>query len=113
MAIQTTTIAITGTATKQVVAVDDIRRRYITVYSHTGSCEVSIGDGVHATMAMILAQGNLLQFERINGSKINYTGVGTELHITTGTGANTVLTFDKAVLTYGGYTLFFNPITNL
>ncbi len=113
MAIQTTTIAVTGGASAVDVAARDFHRKYITVYAATGSCKVSFGDSDHATTSKTLAEGNLIDLNVINGSRVQYSGADTELQVTTGIGSNTVLTSDKVVLTYDGVTLFYRAASKL
>lgn len=113
MAILTTTIAVDGIEDIPVeVAVQDDHRKYITLYARTGSCKVSLGDVDHETGSLIIAQGNQLDLERINGSRVLFSKEDTNdalLHVTTGIGDNTVLTSDDKVLTYNGTVLYHNP----
>lgn len=100
--VQITSNAITGDATAQTVAVKDHTRRYLALYSQTGNCVISVGDGVHATNAITLAQGNMFELAVNSISKVEYSGAGTVLVTLTDLSARVVLTSDGYVLTSDG-----------
>ena len=105
--VKTVTNALTGTATAQVVALDDDKRAYMAMYAQTGSCLVSFGDGVHATTAITLAQGNYFETAVNVLDKVTYSGNGTTLLVIQDIDSKICLTSDAVMLSYDGEPVYY------
>jgi len=112
--VRTTTLSINGAAAEaeQVVAVADPKRKYIGIYSHTGSCKVSLGEGDHASTYITIAQGNLFELAINTIDKITFSTTGAVLRIIQDINSNVSLTSDSLILTYDGYNLYYNVSIN-
>ena len=109
MSTKVNTIKVDGGASAVQVAVEDGHRSYLGLYAQTGSCVVSIGDGVHADTAITIAQGNIFEPQPNYGDEVYYSGATTTLLVITDRNRPTVITYEAVVLTYGGTVLtYFN-----
>lgn len=102
--IMTNTIVVNGAAAEasQVVAVRDLKRKYIGLYARTGSCKVSLGEVTHADAHMIIAEGNILELAVNTLDKIEFSTTGTVLHVIQDRDSKIVLAYDNLVLTSDG-----------
>lgn len=103
--VRTTTSRFNGAAAEaeQVIAVADHRRKYIGLYSMTGNCKVSFGEGAHATTYFTIAAGNLLELAINPLDKVTFSTTGTVIQVIQNVNSAVVLSSDYLVLTTDGY----------
>lgn len=102
MGIKTNTTRIDGDASEVVAAVEDGHRQYLGLYAQFGSCIISVGNGVHATEAITIAQGNIFEPSIAFGDIIYYSGANTQLLVINDIDRLTILTYTNLPLTYDG-----------
>jgi len=114
MSVDTTTVVINGAATEaaQVVAVADHKRKYIGLYSKTGTCKFSLGEGTHADDYMSLAQGNYFEMAVNYGDKVTFSTTGAVLHVVQDIDSNVALTSDNLVLLSDSVTMTYSQAAN-
>jgi len=97
----TTTVVINGAAAEaaQVVAIADRRRKYIGLYSKTGTCKFSVGEQAHAGSYMSLAQGHYFEMAVNYGDKVTFSTTGAVMHVIQDIDSNVALTSDSLILT--------------
>jgi hypothetical protein len=107
---RTTTVVVNGAAGEavQVVAIRDLKRQYVGLYSQLGSCKISIGEGNHANESFVIAAGNLYELQANTLDQISYSTTGTILNIIQDRDSYVTMTYDFLVLTYDGSTIAYN-----
>lgn len=103
----TTTSSFNGAAAEasQVVAVADDKRKYIGLYSLTGSCKVSFGEVTHSSAYIVIAEGNMLELAINPQDKVQFSTTGTVLRVIQDIDSKVVLSSDSLALTSDGYPL--------
>ena len=114
MTVMTTTVVVNGAAAEaaQVVAVADVRRRYIGLYAKTGTCKLSLGEQAHAGSYLSLSQGKYFEMAVNYGDKVTFSTTGAVLHVIQDINSNVALTSDSLILTSDGDTLTYKTRNN-
>ena len=93
----------------QVVALNDYSRRYIAFIAKTGPALLSFGEGTHATNAVELAEGNMMELAVNATNKVEFSTADSVLLVMQDFGSKRVLTSDGMVLTSDGEVLTYRP----